>query len=162
MALQLVSNFQEKIIIIVMANDIESTCTEIDTSDSVTEDYECKAIVEALNTTAKLRSDSLWSAKWCIFRVPNVLQRHKPEAYRPHVVSIGPFHRRGEQFQPIEDVKQWYLHNLLSLLNMSLKTLIQGINNISEFEKHARECYAEPLDLDQDDFIEMMVLMVDS
>ncbi|XP_004301824.1 PREDICTED: UPF0481 protein At3g47200-like [Fragaria vesca subsp. vesca] len=144
-----------------MANDIESsksTCSEIETSDSVTEDYECKAIVEALNTAAKLRIDSLWSAKWCIFRVPKVLQRHKPEAYRPHVVSIGPFHHRGEQFQPIQAVKQWYLHNLLSLRNMSLKTLIQGIDNISEFEKRARECYAEPLDLNHDEFIEMMVI----
>lgn len=68
-----------------MGNDIESTCTEIDTLDSVTEDYECRGIVEALENTitVKLRSDSLWSTKWCIFRVPQVLRRHKPEAYRP-------------------------------------------------------------------------------
>lgn len=139
-----------------MANDIEGTCTEIDTSDSVREDYECRAIVEALENT--IRSDSLWSAKWSIFRVPQVLRRHKPEAYRPYVVSIGPFHRRDEQFQPMEDVKQWYLHNLLSRLNISLTTLIQCIDEITEFEKRARERYAEPLDLDQHDFIKMMIL----
>ncbi|PRQ16564.1 hypothetical protein RchiOBHm_Chr7g0185591 [Rosa chinensis] len=56
----------------------------------------------------------------------------------------------------MEDVKQWYLHNLLLRLNINMKTLIQGIDNVV---KRARRFYAQPLDhISQNDFIEMMIL----
>lgn len=117
--------------------------------------------VEALenNISAKLHCDSPVSAKCCIFRVPQVIRRQNPKAYHPDVVAIGPFHDRGSKhFRPMENVKLWYLRNLLLRKNINLKTLIQGINVI-EFEKHAREFYAEPLDhLNKNDFIEMMIL----
>ncbi|XP_024169582.1 uncharacterized protein LOC112176012 isoform X2 [Rosa chinensis] len=138
-----------------MANGIESSCTDI-----VKEDHGFRVILEGLENTmtAKFRKNSLWSGKSCIFRVPEVLRRHKPEAYRPDVVSIGPFHRGGKKFRPIEDVKRWYLQNLLSRMNISLKTLMEGIDNIIEFEKRAREFYSEPPHLSRDDFIEMLIL----
>ncbi|PRQ36302.1 hypothetical protein RchiOBHm_Chr4g0389931 [Rosa chinensis] len=117
--------------------------------------------VEALenNISAKLHCDSPVSAKCCIFRVPQVIRRQNPKAYQPDVVTIGPFHDRGSKhFQPMENVKLWYLRNHLLRKNITLKTLIQGIN-IIEFEKHAREFYAEPLaHLNKNDFIEMMIL----
>ncbi|CAB4263209.1 unnamed protein product [Prunus armeniaca] len=97
-----------------------------------------------------------WAAKCCIFRVPPVLKRHKPDAYEPDFISIGPFHRGGKQFQHMENVKQWYLNNLLSRRNLSLKHLI---DHIVELEQSAREFYAEPLDhLSQNDMVEMMIL----
>ncbi|PRQ44793.1 hypothetical protein RchiOBHm_Chr3g0483161 [Rosa chinensis] len=59
----------------------------------------------------------------------------------------------------MENVKQWYLRNLLSRLNISLRTLIRSVCNVFEFEKRARAFYAEPLDhLSPNDFIEMMIL----
>ncbi|PQQ09235.1 UPF0481 protein [Prunus yedoensis var. nudiflora] len=98
-----------------------------------------------------------WAAKCCIFRVPEVLKKHKREAYEPDFVSIGPFHHGGKQFQHMENVKQWYLNNLLSRrTNVSLKNLIESI---AQREKSAREFYAEPLDdLSQNDLVEMMIL----
>lgn len=117
--------------------------------------------VEALqnNIGAKLQCDSPPSAKCCIFRVPQVIRRQNPKAYQPDVVAIGPFHDRGSKhFQPLENVKRWYLRNLLLRKNITLETLIQGID-IIEFEKHARDFYAEPLDhLNKNDLIEMMIL----
>ncbi|KAM5558721.1 UPF0481 protein [Rosa sericea] len=143
-----------------MENYVDSS-TNLDTSNNTTEVHESRINVEALKNsmTAKLRSDSPLPAHCCIFRVPQVLRRHKSEAYGPDVVSIGPFHRGGKQFQTMENVKQWYLHNLLSRLNISLTTLIQSVCNVFEFEKRARAFYAEPLDhLSPNDFIEMMIL----
>ncbi|CAL8073326.1 unnamed protein product [Prunus armeniaca] len=97
-----------------------------------------------------------WAAKCCIFRVPEVLKKHKQEAYEPDFVSIGPFHHGGKQFQHMENVKQWYLNNLLSRrTNVSLKNLIESV---AQLEKSAREFYAEPLDLSQNDLVEMMIL----
>ncbi|VVA34118.1 PREDICTED: UPF0481 [Prunus dulcis] len=87
-----------------------------------------------------------WAAKSCIFRVPEVLKRHKPEAYEPDFVSIGPFHHgAGKQFQHMENE-----------YNVSLKNLIDCVVPL---EKSAREFYAEPLDhLSQNDLVEMMIL----
>ncbi|VVA34119.1 PREDICTED: UPF0481 [Prunus dulcis] len=103
--------------------------------------------LEALEDTmrAKLCPGSpSWDAKCCIFRVPQVLKRHKREAYEPDFVSIGPFHHGGKQFQHMENVKQWYLNNLLSCrTNVSLKNLIDCV---FQLEKSTREFYAEPLD----------------
>ncbi|XP_021822043.1 UPF0481 protein At3g47200-like [Prunus avium] len=99
----------------------------------------------------------------CIFKVPEVLRRHKPNAYEPDVVSIGPFHRGSdERFQLMETVKQWYLDTLLTRMEISLDEFIvllhkEGI--IVEFEKRARQFYAEPLDHDTESkFIEIMIL----
>ncbi|CAB4293856.1 unnamed protein product [Prunus armeniaca] len=127
--------------------------------------------LEALKATmkAKLRPNiSPFSAKCCIFRVPPLLRRHNPEAYGPDIVSIGPLHsRRHKKFQATENVKQWYLHNLLSRMNISLEIFIERIGKVLDqekecfavFEKRARDFYAEPLDhINQDDFIEMMIL----
>ncbi|KAM5571133.1 hypothetical protein ABKV19_011648 [Rosa sericea] len=71
--------------------------------------------VEALEQSMKekLRSDSPLSAKCCIFRVPELLRRHKPEAYAPDIVSIGPFHHRNSKlFATMKDVKQCRLSSL--------------------------------------------------
>ncbi|KAL6292153.1 hypothetical protein ACE6H2_000295 [Prunus campanulata] len=127
--------------------------------------------LEALKATmkAKLRPNiSPFSAKCCIFRVPLLLRRHNPGAYGPDIVSIGPLHsRRHKKFQATENVKQWYLHNLLSRMNISLEIFIERIGKVldqekecfAEFEKRARDFYAEPLEhINQDDFIEMMIL----
>lgn len=106
---------------------------------------------------AKLRRHSPLPASCCIFRVPEVLRIQKQEAYEPHMVSIGPFHRgRREQFQLVENVKGWYLECLLSRLNISLDSLI---DRIKVLEKDARACYSEPfIHLDHNKFVEMLIL----
>ncbi|PQP94112.1 hypothetical protein Pyn_15456 [Prunus yedoensis var. nudiflora] len=116
--------------------------------------------LEALENTMRAKlcpASPSWDAKCCIFRVPQVLKRHKREAYEPDFVSIGPFHHGGKQFQHMENVKQWYLNNLLSRrTNVTLKNLIDCV---FQLEKSAREFYAEPLDhLSQNDLVEMMIL----
>lgn len=115
-------------------------------------------VVDELEKTirAKISGDSPFSPKSCIFKVPEVLRRHNPKVYQPDVVSIGPFHdRRRPQFQPVEKVKHWYLHNFLSRTNTSLEGLIKAV-----MEKgNACSFYADPIDhLSPSDFVEMMIL----
>ncbi|XP_016647181.1 PREDICTED: UPF0481 protein At3g47200-like [Prunus mume] len=59
----------------------------------------------------------------CIFKVPEALRRHNPKAYEPHVVSIGPFHRRRdhEKLQRRETVKQCFLATALSEAGVKFK-----------------------------------------
>lgn len=85
--------------------------------------HDCRPdTVEVLENTmrAERRRNSPKSAKSCIFRFPEVLRRHKPKAYEPDTISIGPFHRGLKQLQPVENLKQWYLQNLVSRMNLNL------------------------------------------
>ncbi|KAM5552973.1 UPF0481 protein [Rosa sericea] len=132
-------------------NGIRSSSSHI---SIVIEDKDVEALQDRM--MENLCRDLPFSDICCIFRVPEVLRRHNPKAYTPDVVSIGPFHRGGEPFQRMEIVKQWYLHNLLSRMNISLKLLIEGI---FRDENRARDFYSEPLDhLNQSSFVEMMIL----
>ncbi|PQQ09248.1 UPF0481 protein [Prunus yedoensis var. nudiflora] len=64
----------------------------------------------------------------------------------------------------MEAVKQWYLDNLLTRMEISSQEFIQHINDetengITEFEKRARSFYAEPLaHLKEKEFMEIMIL----
>ncbi|KAK9944098.1 hypothetical protein M0R45_009682 [Rubus argutus] len=104
-----------------------------------------------------LHSKSPMPDSCCIFRVPEVLRRQKKLSYQPDIVSIGPFHRGGKEFQRLENVKEWYLKCFLARnTKIELDSLIASI---TEYETPARNCYAEPLnDLDQNDFVEMLIL----
>ncbi|KAL6292138.1 hypothetical protein ACE6H2_000280 [Prunus campanulata] len=146
-----------------MANDIESSK---DHTSIVVEDNLLEELKESMR--GKLGPDrSPLPSTCCIFKVPQVLRRHNPKAYQPDVVSIGPFHRHRKQLQRMETVKQWYLRNLLSRMNISLEIFITRINKflgkkekgIVEFEKRAREFYAESfVHLTRSNLIEMMIL----
>ncbi|KAM1296338.1 hypothetical protein ACFX2I_023194 [Malus domestica] len=130
------------------STSMESVCIDTD------------GIVEELTNTigAKLLNHSPLPASCCIFRVPHQIRRKKIQAYEPDIVSIGPFHRGrgGDQFQLMEKVKRWYLQCLLADANITLKNLITGV---VDFNKRARDCYAEPLDhFNKKDFVEMMVI----
>ncbi|XP_004305910.1 PREDICTED: UPF0481 protein At3g47200-like [Fragaria vesca subsp. vesca] len=108
---------------------------------------------------------SLWEAdsplpfSCCIFRVPEVLRRRKVQAYEPDIVSIGPLHRSADpKFKLVEKVKEWYLKCLLErpTTTITLDSLIEGMK---ELEREARGRYSDPRnDLDQNDFIRMLIL----
>ncbi|KAH7518838.1 hypothetical protein FEM48_Zijuj09G0213800 [Ziziphus jujuba var. spinosa] len=123
------------------------------TSVSIEDNDDDEALANSME--ARLYDDSPLSAKCCIFRIPDVFRRHNEKVYEPDVIAIGPFHHRKPSLQPMEIVKKWYLRTLLSRLNISMLGLVKGIK---EFEKRARDCYQEPIDLDQNEFIEMLII----
>ena len=112
----------------------------------------------------------------CIFRVPEVLRRHNVLAYTPDIVSIGPYHPRGNlQFQAMENLKYDYLRDLLlhmdrshdgdMKLEASINKLIDYIlvhtkvQAMAEFERKARDFYAHPFEtLMKTEFLHMMIL----
>ncbi|KAM1130031.1 hypothetical protein ACFX19_045436 [Malus domestica] len=55
----------------------------------------------------------------------------------------------------MENVKHWYLQCLLSRVNITLAGLIKGVMDL---EKPARSSYSEPFNLNEKDFVQMMVL----
>ncbi|XP_015867727.3 UPF0481 protein At3g47200 [Ziziphus jujuba] len=117
------------------------------------EDSDDEALDKSME--ARLHYDSPLSAECCIFKIPEVFHRHNEKAYEPDVIAIGPFHRGKQSLKPMEDVKQWYLLTLLSRLNVSMLSLVKGIK---EYEKSARDCYQGPIRLDQNEFIDMLIV----
>ncbi|XP_024179083.1 UPF0481 protein At3g47200 [Rosa chinensis] len=106
--------------------------------------------------TEVLNAKSPLPATCCILKVHEVLRGQKEEAYKPNIVSIGPFHRGAEKFQLIENVKKWYLNCLL--WRTETITLDSLIESIKEQEKKARGYYEPCFHLDQSDFIKMLIL----
>ncbi|CAB4292204.1 unnamed protein product [Prunus armeniaca] len=143
---------------------IETECNA-DRTYIVGEDTLLEALKEMMRRNAGPATSPLPPAS-CIFKVPEALRMHNPKAYKPYVVSIGPFHRGRDQenLQRMETVKQWYLDTLLARVHINSQEFIQRINDetengIIEFEKRARSFYAEPLDhLKEKEFVEIMIL----
>ena len=97
----------------------------------------------------------------CIFRVPNILRRHNPEAYAPTAFSIGPFHYGKPHLKATQNVKLKYLQSVLSRFpdanpKMILRNLTAAISGVGEA---ARACYAGDIGMtSMDDFVMVLVL----
>ncbi|KAJ4958824.1 hypothetical protein NE237_025935 [Protea cynaroides] len=98
-----------------------------------------------------------------IFRVPEPMRMRKPEAYTPHLVSIGPFHHNKKHLKPMEELKLQYLYDLLgrespaNLGESVEEKLGKCVETIMELESEARGCYSKII-LPNDEFVKMMVI----
>jgi hypothetical protein len=91
----------------------------------------------------------------CIFRLPPKFKEIQGLSYVPQVVSIGPYYRGEPDLETMEELKWQYL---AYLVNSTKKDLEHYLESIRPLEKKARDCYAGVIDLNSDDFLEMMVL----
>ncbi|XP_020878617.1 UPF0481 protein At3g47200 isoform X2 [Arabidopsis lyrata subsp. lyrata] len=102
----------------------------------------------------------------CIFRIPHTLVQSNETAYKPKIVSIGPYHHhdgksdkaKKSRFQMIQQHKQRYLDIFLS------KTTKKGVgledlHKVVWRKEHLiRDSYSEELQLNQVELIDLMVL----
>lgn len=104
-----------------------------------------------------------------IYRVPKLLREMNNKAYIPQVISIGPFHHRSPDCSPdlkaTEPYKLQGFNNFLIRLNYKMNPLNNSMNLLENLVKNAqswveedRNCYAEPIDMNDKDFIEMMIV----
>lgn len=92
----------------------------------------------------------------CIFRAPPSLLKVNTNAYRPQIVSIGPYHRGKEHLQMIEQHKWRYFHALLDRSGVAIEDFFRAIESK---EEAIRECYSEAFTrCDTRELIEIMVL----
>ncbi|CAK9187018.1 unnamed protein product [Ilex paraguariensis] len=91
-----------------------------------------------------------------LFRINDALRRENSEAYEPEIVAIGPYHRGKVKIQMMEEHKLLYLQELLKRRNeLSVDMYVIAMQ---ELEQKARKCYAEPIKMNRDEFVEMMLL----
>lgn len=95
-------------------------------------------------------------SKPLMFRVGDNLRSINPEAYNPQIIAIGPFHRSNPNLQKMEQHKLRYLKLFLKRRGeRGVKKYVPIITNLKD---RARECYAEDIQLDKDEFVQMLLL----
>ncbi|XXG60960.1 hypothetical protein AAC387_Pa04g2737 [Persea americana] len=99
--------------------------------------------------------------KYQIVSIPKVPERllhiSEHDAYKPRIISMGPYHWGKVKLQYMENHKWRYVHAILSRNeNCSLRDYV---DRMKALEKQARSCYSKNiLKLDHSEFVEMMLL----
>ncbi|KAK6160114.1 hypothetical protein DH2020_003495 [Rehmannia glutinosa] len=93
----------------------------------------------------------------CIYKVHKHLRNINVKAYEPQIIGIGPYHRGKDSLQMMEEHKLRYLELLLHRKKVNIETYISAVG---ELEQQARDCYAQPINLNAANFIEMLFLDV--
>jgi hypothetical protein len=73
---------------------------------------------------------SLWQ-RHSIYRVPACIKDLKPKAYRPQVVSLGPFHHGDKELRPMEEHKQRALRHLLRRARRPLEAFAAAVEEVA-------------------------------
>jgi hypothetical protein len=102
--------------------------------------------------------DLIMPAKCCIFKTPVILYRHNKKAFIPDAFSIGPLHHGRENLEATEKIKTKYLQGLISRSYSPHTILRTLISSIMEVEKDARECYAEAIKYNPEEFVKILVI----
>ncbi|KAK3444888.1 hypothetical protein EUGRSUZ_A00660 [Eucalyptus grandis] len=90
-----------------------------------------------------------------IFRAPKSQEESNPNAYKPRIVSIGPYHHGKKRLELIEQHKP---RAFSKLLDRTAVGPIDYFNAIASWETHIRDSYSEALHWKTSDLIEMMIL----
>ncbi|GAB4835952.1 hypothetical protein Ancab_000871 [Ancistrocladus abbreviatus] len=106
--------------------------------------------------TSKLGNLHPLSSHCCIYRVPEYLRSINREAYRPFVVSIGPFHYKDKRLHAMKEYKLRYLKSFLN--RAKRHNLEDYVSFVKRWEKSVRECYAEEFTLSSGGFVEMVLV----
>ncbi|KAK9079543.1 hypothetical protein SSX86_001215 [Deinandra increscens subsp. villosa] len=93
-----------------------------------------------------------------ICRVSEKFYKETEEVYFPHVVAVGPFHRGKEKLNAMEERKWQYLNTLLSRAVNADACLVKCVEVLQKMEDHARKRYGEEIDMNSDEFVEMMLV----
>ncbi|XP_022722256.1 UPF0481 protein At3g47200-like [Durio zibethinus] len=111
----------------------------------------------SIHITQKIASLSPIQADCCICKVPDYLRKIDENAYEPQRLAIGPYHRGKLHLEAMEEHKFRYLQKLLEERE-EINDVSKYVKAMKELEPRARNCYTDPVNLESDDFIKMMLL----
>ncbi|XP_019154317.1 PREDICTED: UPF0481 protein At3g47200 isoform X2 [Ipomoea nil] len=106
----------------------------------------------------RLLSKSAGRSGCCIFRAPQSFVDVNGRSYQPRIVSIGPYHRGKPHLEMIQEHKWRFLGTLLQRTEKIGLTLEDYFQTVQTLEMEARECYSEAINLESDEFVEILVL----
>ncbi|KAJ3709057.1 hypothetical protein LUZ61_012762 [Rhynchospora tenuis] len=105
----------------------------------------------------RLNKTQTWEGfeSFTLTRVPTIVRENHKDLYEPRVVSIGPYHRGKESLSVMETHKA---RCLIDFLERNSKVGVEVyIQKLRELEDRVRRCYSETINLNQDEFVEMLL-----
>ena len=142
------------------ANDISYNMAEISEGEhSEVEQVEkpCGDVVISIKTMMEQLPPT--NLECSIHRVPKLLRKMNYSAYTPQVVSVGPFHhRRRKDLIATEQYKLRRCVDFLNRLDNKLNSLEFLVKTTQSWVKEARNYYAEPVNMSDEDFHKMMLV----
>ncbi|KAJ4835947.1 hypothetical protein Tsubulata_047895 [Turnera subulata] len=97
-------------------------------------------------------------SNWSISRVPFTLRVVKPEAYTPHIISIGPLHHGAKNLQSMEFHKLHYMFSLLRRNPNAFDTLDACGTAIEGLDRQVRACYSESIKFTRHDLARILLV----
>lgn len=142
--------------------DNQENPTEIVNKNTASEDdhhfaISIKSLVSSLEHMMADDNISI-SSNCCIFRNPVILSCHNQKAFAPNGFSVGPFHHGEDHLKLNEKIKLRYLQGLLRRSPNPKEKLTELLEEITSLEGLARECYAEPIRFDKEEFVRILVV----
>ncbi|XP_078170474.1 UPF0481 protein At3g47200-like [Carex rostrata] len=106
----------------------------------------------------KLQQTPRWETfePFALSRVPYIIRENNKELYEPKVVSIGPYHRGKESLRAMEEHKPRCLIDFLGR-NPEIQIEVY-VEEVKKLEARARRCYCETINLNTNEFVEMLLL----
>ncbi|OMP05389.1 hypothetical protein COLO4_08884 [Corchorus olitorius] len=113
-----------------------------------------------MEVNGKLESMEREKEEWMkrsIYRIPGCITDLNKKAYKPQVVSFGPYHHGDHHLKPMEEHKQ---RALLHFLKRSQKPLNLFLNSLAQEVTKLKECYdvLDPVWQDDNKFLQLMIL----
>ncbi|XP_010040031.2 UPF0481 protein At3g47200 [Eucalyptus grandis] len=103
----------------------------------------------------RLRQLSETSFNCRLLTVLDKLRKNHKEAFLPKQISIGPFYHHGKRWKAMEDHKWRYLQSFLARTQKKLQECVEVLKKL---EKRTCLCYLEKIDLNNDEFITMVLV----
>ncbi|KAH6785805.1 hypothetical protein C2S51_038260 [Perilla frutescens var. frutescens] len=123
------------------------------TGDQMLEERDC-VVVRVKYLVNQLPSST--PSKPIIDKVDHQLRQVNEKDFEPQIVSVGPIHRAKDHVKSTEQHKVRYLLQLLRRRDrFSIEKFVSELRNL---EEKARICYPASINLDEDEFVEMLLL----
>ena len=91
-----------------------------------------------------------------IYKVHDRLRRQNERAYEPEILAVGPYHHGKGNLRMMEEHKLRYLKLLLERTNE--RSVDRYIVAMRKLQERAQRCYSDSINLNKDEFVEMMLL----
>ncbi|GFY86699.1 hypothetical protein Acr_05g0003380 [Actinidia rufa] len=115
--------------------------------------------VKLLRDASSLSTDlvELWQ-KRCIYKVPTSMKDLNQKAYKPQLVSFGPYHHGEEHLRPMEEHKHRALVHFLKRSNKPLMSYYESLLEVVQDFKDSYDSLDPEWQSDNDRFLQLMIL----
>ncbi|KAJ3671780.1 hypothetical protein LUZ60_007859 [Juncus effusus] len=116
-----------------------------------------KEVEKSLKDVSSTAEQEQWR-KHCIYRVPSCIKELNSKAYRPQVVSFGPFHHGHEMLQPMEEHKHRALLHFLKRAKRPLEDFVRVVDEVVIQLQDSYQNLDEHWIKNKDSFVQLMII----